>query len=76
LPIHEKKKLVRAPKMMTVHLRAVFFFAKLFSFQKEKSGDFLIFWVNIPEKLLLKSQKMCVIKQFLTFFSGILYLKI
>jgi hypothetical protein len=71
-----KRKTGARKKMLTVHLRAVFFFARLFSFQKEKSGDFVKFWVNIPEKLLLKSQKMCVIKHFLTFFSGILYLKI
>jgi hypothetical protein len=72
---HEKKKLVRAPKMMTVHLRTIFFFARLFSFQKEKSGDFVKIWAKKPEKSLLKSQKMCVIKLFLIFFSGNLYLK-
>jgi hypothetical protein len=47
LPIHEKKKLVRTENKKK-QLRAVFFFARLFSFWKEKSGDFLIFWVKIP----------------------------
>jgi hypothetical protein len=27
-------------------MRAVFFFAKLFSFQKEKSGDFVKIWAK------------------------------
>jgi hypothetical protein len=75
LAIHEKKKLVRAKKMLTVHLREVFFFAGLFSFQKEKSGDFLKIWAKKAEKSLLKSQKMGMIEYYLTFFSGILNLK-
>jgi hypothetical protein len=57
-------------------LRAVFFFVRLFSFQKEKSGGFVKIWVKNPKKSLLKSQKTRRIEHFLTFFSGILYLKI